>query len=94
MAPAFWSGVVASAVLVSHVSPPQLRMFALETDDGLVPHHVAISPAVLAGRRGLRLRCADAARRELEQLSPAQREQRAVHQARDRQGSRVLERCH
>jgi len=76
----FWSGVIASTVLVSHVAPPQLRSLALETDDGLVPHNVTISPAVLDGRRGLRLTVADAARREIEQLAPAQREQRVVHQ--------------
>lgn len=80
MLPAFWSGLVASAVLMAQVALPHAREFALETADGLVPHNVAASPAVLDGRRGLRLTLADATRQELEQLPPAQRQQRVVHQ--------------
>jgi hypothetical protein len=56
-----------------------VRTFALESDDGLVPHNVLISPAVLDGRCGLRLTFAGA-RPEVEQLAAAQREQRVVHQ--------------
>lgn len=80
MLPAFWSGLVASAVLLAHVALPQVKEFALEAADGLVPHNVAVTPAVLEGRRGLRLTLADATRQERDQLSPAQREQRVVHQ--------------
>lgn len=77
---AFWSGLVASAVLLAQVSSPQVREFALESADCLVPHNVAVSPAVLDGRSGLRLTLADATRQELERLPPAQRQQRVVHQ--------------
>ena len=80
MLPSFWSVLVASAVLLAPVTLPQVSHFALEASDGLVPHNVAMSPAVLNGRRGVRLTLAESTRRELEQLPPAQREQRMVHQ--------------
>lgn len=80
MLPAFWSALIASAALLAHAALPQVKEVALETADGLVPHNVAVSPAVLDGRRGLRLTLAEATRREFEQLPPAQREQRGVHQ--------------
>lgn len=80
MLSAFWSGLVASAVLLAHAASPQVKEFALEAADGLVPHNVAVAPAVLDGRRGLLLTLAEATRQELERLPPAQRDQRVIHQ--------------
>ena len=68
--------IAAAAALLLPVSAAgQARRFALESADGLRLHNVKAEPAVLAGKKGLRLTLADDAVRRLQSMSPEERAQ-------------------
>ncbi len=59
------------------VSAPEARQtppahYALESSDGLRLHHVTAEPAVLQGKKGLRVTISDEARRQLDQMTDAE----------------------
>ena len=58
----------------------QVKHFPLESGDGLVPHNVAAEPVTLGGQKGIRLTLSEEVRRQLERVTPAEREQRPIQQ--------------
>ena len=71
----FVSLVATGAALM--VSVPEAREtppahYALESSDGLRLHHVTAEPAVLQGKKGLRVTISDEARRQLDQMTDAE----------------------
>ncbi len=59
-------------VMLTPTSAAQVRAFPLESPSGLRPHNVAAAPAVLDGKRGLRLTISEDATRRLQSLTPDQ----------------------
>jgi hypothetical protein len=64
--------VLAAVSLVAERVASQVKQYPLQSTDNLVLHNVAVSPATLQGKSGLRLTISDAAKRqqgEVEQLA-------------------------
>lgn len=71
------SAVLALAAVVDVGAQPGVRRFPLADIAGLRPHNVAVSPATLSGRAGVRMTMSDEARARFTALTPAQREEAA-----------------
>jgi hypothetical protein len=72
--------VVISAFLLPHHATAQGKQYALESAEGLVLQNVAAEPVTHQGKKGLKLTLADEAKRQLERLTPEERNQRFVDQ--------------
>jgi hypothetical protein len=73
--------LAASALVLSRSAAAQERSYPLESAAGLRLHNVAAAPAVLDGKKGLRLTISDEAARRAQNMTPdqqAQMEQLAV----------------
>ena len=73
--------LAASALVLSRSASAQERTYPLESAAGLRLHNVAAAPAVLDGKKGLRLTISDEAARRAQSMTPdqqAQMEQLAV----------------
>lgn len=57
---------VASTSISAQATATAVRRFPLTSLDGLRPNHVTLSPAILNGKRGVRLEVSDSVRRSLE----------------------------
>ena len=63
--------VAASVALLGHgTAARQAKQFPLESADGLRLHNVAAEPAVLQGKKGVRLTISDEAARRLKDMTP------------------------
>jgi hypothetical protein len=71
-------GVVAVAIAVimtSDTEARQAKQFPLESAEGLRLNNVAATPAVLDGRKGVRVTISDEAQRKLQSMTPGQQAQ-------------------
>src|SRR5688572_19699875 len=69
----FAFGLATSCVMtLAPTSAAQVRAFPLESPSGLRLHNVAAVPAVLDGKKGLRLTISDEAARRLQSMTPEQ----------------------
>jgi hypothetical protein len=62
--------VVTSAALLVPVAPRQAKPYSLESAAGLRLHNVAVEPATLEGKRGVRVTIPAEVQRRFEQLTP------------------------
>ena len=57
---------VASTSISAQATATAVRRFPLTSVDGVRPNHVTLSPAILNGKRGVRLEVSDSVRRSLD----------------------------
>ena len=67
--------VVGAALIVPAVAAPQAGHYPLESADGLRLHNVAAEPAVLQGKKGLRVTISDEAERRVQRMTPEEQAQ-------------------
>jgi len=70
----------AATLLLPGAASAQARQYPLESVDGLRLLNVAAEPAMLQGKKGLRLTLAEETARRLERMSPSERAQAEIEQ--------------
>jgi hypothetical protein len=63
---------IAGATLLVPVAARQAKPYSLESAAGLRLHNVAVAPATLEGKKGVRVTISDEARRRFQQMTPDQ----------------------
>ena len=71
---------ISTMLLLPEIPTAQVKHYPLESTDALGLHNVTAEPAILQGKKGLRLTLSDETRRQLERMPPEERKQHRLEQ--------------